>query len=94
MTIFRLRPGAHVLPHVGVTNRRLVLQFPLRGWKGVRFRVHDEWREYAPAHPARSLRPLALLARPAHGDSLRSHSSPLPFPHPRAASPLLFEQVR
>ena len=32
VTIFRLRPGAHVLPHVGVTNRRLVLQFPLRGW--------------------------------------------------------------
>ena len=47
VTIFRLRPSAHVLPHVGVTNRRLVLQFPLRGWHGVRFRVDDEWRSYA-----------------------------------------------
>ena len=46
VTIFRLRPSAHVLPHVGVTNRRLVLQFPLRGWQGVRFRVGGEWREY------------------------------------------------
>ena len=32
--------------HVGVTNWRLVLQFPLRGWQGVRFRVGGEWREY------------------------------------------------
>jgi TPR repeat protein len=47
VTIFRLAPGAHVLPHVGVTNRRLVLQLPLQGWQGVRFRVGDEWRAYA-----------------------------------------------
>ena len=47
VTIFRLAPGAHVLPHVGVTNRRLVLQMPLQGWEGVRFRVGDEWRAYA-----------------------------------------------
>ena len=47
VTIFRLAPGAHVLPHVGVTNRRLVLQMPLQGWQGVRFRVGDEWRAYA-----------------------------------------------
>ena len=26
VTIFRLLPGAHLMPHVGVTNRRLVLQ--------------------------------------------------------------------
>jgi hypothetical protein len=46
VTVFRLQPGAHVLPHVGVTNQRLVLQFPLFGWEGVRFRVADEWRTY------------------------------------------------
>ena len=46
VTIFKLKPGAHVLPHVGVTNRRLVLQFPLRGWKNVTFRVDEEWRPY------------------------------------------------
>jgi aspartate beta-hydroxylase len=46
MTVFRLQPGAHVLPHVGVTNQRLVMQFPLSGWEGVRFRVGDEWRTY------------------------------------------------
>ena len=45
-TLFRLRPGARVLPHVGVTNRRLVVQFPLAGFDGVRFRVGDEWRGY------------------------------------------------
>ena len=47
VTIFRLLPGAKILPHVGVTNRRLVLQFPLRGIDGVRFRVADEWRSYS-----------------------------------------------
>ena len=31
---------------VGVTNKRLVLQFPLQGHEGVRFRVADEWRGY------------------------------------------------
>jgi len=46
VTLFRLHPGAHVLPHVGVTNRRLVLQFPLRGWRGVRIRVANESRRY------------------------------------------------
>ena len=45
-TLFRVRPGARVLPHVGVTNRRLVVQFPLAGFDGVRFRVGDEWRGY------------------------------------------------
>ena len=39
-------PGARVLPHVGVTNRRLVVQFPLAGFAGVRFRVGGEWRSY------------------------------------------------
>ena len=46
VTIFRLRRGGHILPHVGVTNRRLVLQFPLAGFQGVRFRVDTEWRVY------------------------------------------------
>eukprot|EP00308_Calcidiscus_leptoporus_P021359 CAMPEP_0119380118 /NCGR_PEP_ID=MMETSP1334-20130426/55598_1 /TAXON_ID=127549 /ORGANISM="Calcidiscus leptoporus, Strain RCC1130" /LENGTH=661 /DNA_ID=CAMNT_0007399843 /DNA_START=3 /DNA_END=1988 /DNA_ORIENTATION=- len=47
VTVFRLRPGAHVLPHVGVSNRRLVLQFPLAGFEGVGFRVANEWRNYS-----------------------------------------------
>ena len=51
VTLFRLRPGAHVLPHVGVSNQRLVLQFPLAGWEGVRFRVGDEWRGYEEGEP-------------------------------------------
>ena len=46
VTIYKLLPGAHILPHVGVTNRALVLHFPLVGIEGVRFRVADEWRTY------------------------------------------------
>ncbi len=46
-TIFKLSPGARVLPHTGTSNRRLVLQFALQGADGVRFRVGDEWRSYA-----------------------------------------------
>ena len=46
VTVFRLVPGARVLPHVGVTNKRLVLQFPLQGHEGVLFRVAEEWRGY------------------------------------------------
>ena len=41
-----LLPGAHILPHSGVTNRALVLHFPLVGTDGVRVRVGDEWRRY------------------------------------------------
>ncbi|KAL3916573.1 MAG: hypothetical protein SGPRY_006760 [Prymnesium sp.] len=46
VTVFRLLPGARVLPHVGVTNKRLVLQLPLHGHEGVRVRVDEEWRRY------------------------------------------------
>lgn len=50
VTVFRLTPGSRVLPHVGVTNKRLVLQFPLRGFEGVRIRVGDTWRSYEEGH--------------------------------------------
>ena len=74
VTIFRLRPGARVLPHVGVTNRRLVLQFPLRGWHGVRFRVDDEWRSCALAtRLPRACHALATrLPRACHALATRS----------------------
>jgi len=45
-TVFRLAPGSRVQPHTGTTNRRLVLQFAIRGSQGVRFRVGEEWRSY------------------------------------------------
>ena len=31
VTILRLRPGAHILPHCGTTNKRLIMHFALRG---------------------------------------------------------------
>ena len=31
VTILRLRPGTHILPHCGTTNRRLIMHFVLRG---------------------------------------------------------------
>ena len=46
VTLYKLQPGAHILPHSGVTNRALVLHFPLVGTDGVRVRVGDEWRRY------------------------------------------------
>ena len=46
VTLYKLLPGAHILPHSGVTNRALVLHFPLVGINGVRVRVGDEWRRY------------------------------------------------
>jgi len=46
VTILRLRPKTHILPHCGTTNRRLIMHFALRGSEGVRFRVGDEWRGY------------------------------------------------
>jgi hypothetical protein len=46
VTILRLRPKTHILPHCGTTNRRLIMHFALRGHEGVRFRVGDEWRGY------------------------------------------------
>lgn len=42
VTILRLRPGTHILPHCGTTNRRLIMHFALRGADGVRFRVGDD----------------------------------------------------
>lgn len=45
-TIFRLRPGSRVLPHTGVTNRRLVMQFAIEGSEGVTFRVGSEGKPY------------------------------------------------
>ena len=46
VSIFRLLPGAHVLPHTGVTNRRLIMQYALKGSAGVKFRVGAEFRPY------------------------------------------------
>ena len=51
VTVLRLRPGAHIRPHCGTTNRRLILHFALRGSLGVEFRAGDEtcgggWRGY------------------------------------------------
>ena len=31
VTLLRLRPGAHILPHCGTTNKRLIMHFALRG---------------------------------------------------------------
>ena len=45
-TVLRLAPGANILPHCGVTNRRLIMQFALRGSDGVTFTVGDEARSY------------------------------------------------
>jgi hypothetical protein len=45
-TVLRLAPGANILPHCGVTNRRLIMQFALRGSDGVTFTVGDEPRSY------------------------------------------------
>jgi hypothetical protein len=42
ITILRLRPGTHILPHCGTTNRRLIMHFALRGAEGVNFRVGDD----------------------------------------------------
>lgn len=51
VTILRLKPGAHIKPHCGTTNRRLIMHFALQGSEGVQFRVGDDtcdggWREY------------------------------------------------
>lgn len=46
VTILRLSPGAAVLPHCGITNRRLTMQFALRGSDGVAFTVGGETRGY------------------------------------------------
>eukprot|EP01038_Epipyxis_sp_PR26KG_P011072 gene11072-14865_t len=43
VTLLRLKPGTHILPHCGTTNRRLIMHFPLRGAKGVDFRVGDDF---------------------------------------------------
>ena len=46
VTILRLRPKTHILPHCGTTNRRLIMHFALRGSEGVQFRVGAEWKGY------------------------------------------------
>ena len=46
VTVLRLAAGATVLPHCGVTNRRLIMQFALRGSDGVEFIVGGEARGY------------------------------------------------
>jgi hypothetical protein len=46
VTILRLKPGTHILPHCGTTNRRLIMHFAFRGSDGVEFRVGDETRGY------------------------------------------------
>lgn len=46
VTVLRLAPGAAVLPHCGITNRRLTMQFALRGSDGVEFTVGGETRGY------------------------------------------------
>ena len=48
VTLLRLRPGTHILPHCGTTNRRLILHFALQGSGGVKFRAGDELEERAP----------------------------------------------
>ena len=44
--VLRLAPGSRILPHCGVTNRRLILQFALRGSDGVTFTVGGDARGY------------------------------------------------
>ena len=46
VSLLRLRPGASIQPHCGTTNRRLTMQFALRGSAGVVFTVGGEPRGY------------------------------------------------
>lgn len=46
VTILSLDPGSRILPHCGLTNRRLIMHFALRGAEGVEFTVADETRGY------------------------------------------------
>lgn len=46
VSVIRLRPGARITPHCGMTNRRLTMQFALRGSDGVAFTVGGEERGY------------------------------------------------
>ena len=41
-----LRPGAHIPPHNGLANTRLICHLPLIVPKGCRFRVGNETREW------------------------------------------------
>ena len=50
VTVLRLRPGTHIKPHCGTTNRRLIMHFALRGSDDVEFRVGDD--EAPPGDPA------------------------------------------
>lgn len=42
----QLRPGAHILPHTGATNTRLICHLPLIVPPGCRFRVGNDVREW------------------------------------------------
>lgn len=42
VTGLRLRPGTHILPHCGTTNRRLILHWCLEGCDGIKFYVGNE----------------------------------------------------
>lgn len=42
VTMLRLRPGTHILPHCGTTNRRLILHWCLEGCDGIKFYVGNE----------------------------------------------------
>eukprot|EP00977_Amphora_coffeiformis_P022382 scaffold10856_cov229-Amphora_coffeaeformis.AAC.33 len=39
VTLLRLRPGTHILPHNGTTNRRLIMHLCLEGCEGIQFTV-------------------------------------------------------
>jgi aspartyl/asparaginyl beta-hydroxylase (cupin superfamily) len=47
MALFSLlKPGAHIFPHNGLINTRLICHLPLIVPEGCRFRVGNEWREW------------------------------------------------
>lgn len=47
MALFSLlKPGAHIFPHNGLINTRLICHLPLIVPDGCRFRVGNEWREW------------------------------------------------
>ena len=45
VTLLRLRPGTHILPHNGTTNRRLIMHFCLEGCQGIQFTVGGQMVE-------------------------------------------------
>lgn len=47
----RLRPGAHITPHVGMLNTRLICHIPIRPAAGCTLRVGGETRRWEPGLP-------------------------------------------